>query len=170
MIKKVSLVMACMLLLLSNVLLAQNKYVGAEKCKMCHMSKGKQYPQWSTSKHAKAFEMLKSEAAIQAGKAKGVTSPSTDAKCLKCHATAAAIPANLNGGITNAEGVSCESCHGPGSAYKAAPIMKDRAQALKNGMIVPDEKLCLKCHNSESPTFKGFNFATYSAKISHKNP
>lgn len=170
MMKKVSLIMACMLLFLSNVLMSQNKYVGAEKCKMCHMSKGKQYPQWQASKHAKAFETLKSEKAIQVGKSKGVTSPSTDAKCLKCHATAAAITANLNGGIKNEEGVSCETCHGPGSAYKAAPIMKDRAQALKNGMIIPDEKLCVKCHNAESPTFKGFNYATYNAKIIHKNP
>jgi hypothetical protein len=170
MIKKMSLVMACMLLLVSNVLLAQNKYVGAEKCKMCHMSKGKQYPIWSTSTHAKAFENLKTEAAIAIGKEKGVTSPSTDAKCLKCHATASAIDPKLNGGITNAEGVSCETCHGPGSTYKSAIIMKDRAQAVKNGMIVPDEKLCLTCHNAESPTFKGFDFATYNAKITHMNP
>jgi hypothetical protein len=170
MIKKISLVMACMLLLVSNVLLAQNKYVGAEKCKMCHMSKGKQYPQWSTSQHAKAFETLKSEKAIAIGKEKGVDSPSTDAKCLKCHSTAAAIDAKLNGGITNAEGVSCETCHGPGSTYKSAIMMKDRAASMKNGLIIPDEKLCLTCHNSESPTFKGFDFATFNAKITHKNP
>jgi hypothetical protein len=170
MIKKISLVMACMLLLASNVLLAQNKYVGAEKCKMCHMSKGKQYPTWSTSKHAKAFESLKSEAALAIGKEKGVASPSTDAKCLKCHSTAAAIDAKLNGGITDAEGVSCETCHGPGSTYKSAIIMKSRTESVKNGLIIPDEKLCLKCHNSESPTFKGFDFATYNAKIIHMNP
>lgn len=170
MIKKVSLVMACFLFLVSNVLMAQFKYVGAEKCKMCHMSKGKQYPLWSTSKHAKAFETLKSEKAIQIGKEKGVESPSTDAKCLKCHATASAIDSKLNGGITNEEGVSCETCHGPGSAYKSMTIMKVRADAVKNGMIIPDEKLCLNCHNSDSPTFKGFNFAEYSAKIAHKNP
>ena len=165
-----SLVMACLLLLLSNVLLAQNKYVGAEKCKMCHMSKGQQYPKWSTSKHAKAFETLKTDAAIQLGKTKGVTSPSTDDKCLKCHSTAAATPANLNGGITNADGVSCETCHGPGSTYKSMTLMKNRDDAKKNGLIIPDEKLCIKCHNAESPSFKGFDYATYSAKISHKNP
>jgi hypothetical protein len=168
--KKISMVIACMLFLTSNVLLAQFKYIGAEKCKMCHMSKGKQYPIWSTSVHAKAFENLKSEAAIKVGKEKGVESPSTDAKCLKCHATASAIDASLNGGITNAEGVSCESCHGPGSAYKSMIIMKSREESVKNGLIIPDEKLCLKCHNSESPTFKGFDFATYNAKIAHMNP
>ena len=159
-----------MLIFVSSVLLAQNKYVGAAKCKMCHMAKGKQYPIWSESKHAKAFENLKGEAALKIGKEKGIASPSTDAKCLKCHATAAAIDAKLNGGITNEDGVSCETCHGPGSTYKAPAMMKNKAEALKNGMIVPDEKLCLKCHNSESPTFKSFNYATYLAKITHKNP
>jgi hypothetical protein len=170
MIKKTSLVIACMLLLAGNVLLAQNKYVGAEKCKMCHMSKGKQYPIWSTSKHAKAFETLKGAAALAIGKEKGVASPSTDAKCLKCHSTAATVTAAMNGGITDAEGVSCETCHGPGSNYKSMIIMKNRTDAVKNGLIIPDEKLCLKCHNSESPTFKGFDFATYNAKITHMNP
>jgi hypothetical protein len=168
--KKISCLMACMLFLLSSVLVAQNKYVGAAKCKMCHMSKGKQYPSWSESKHAKAFETLKSEAALKIGKEKGIASPSTDAKCLKCHSTASTVTAALNGGITNEEGVSCETCHGPGSNYKSATMMKSKSDALKNGLIVPDEKLCLKCHNSESPTFKAFNYATQSAKIAHKNP
>ena len=168
--KKISIVMACMLFLVSNVLLAQNKYVGAAKCKMCHMSKGKQYPTWSESKHAKAFESLKSEAALKIGKEKGIADPSTDAKCLKCHSTASEIDATLNGGIKNEEGVSCETCHGPGSAYKAPAVMRSRDESIKNGLIVPDEKLCLKCHNSESPTFKGFDYATYNAKITHKNP
>ena len=162
--------MACMLFLFSNVLLAQNKYVGAKNCKMCHMAKGKQYPSWSESKHAKAFETLKGEAALKIGKAKGIASPSTDPKCLKCHATAAAIPVTLNGGIKNEEGVSCETCHGPGSAYKAPAIMRSKEESKKNGLLTPNEKLCLTCHNSESPSFKGFDFAKYSAKIAHKNP
>jgi hypothetical protein len=168
--KKLSIVIACMLFLFSNVLLAQNKYVGAKNCKMCHMSKGKQYPTWNESKHAKAFETLKSEKALKIGKEKGIATPSTDAKCLKCHSTAAAIPANLNGGITKEEGVSCETCHGPGSAYKAPAIMRNKAESIKNGLIIPDEKLCVKCHNSESPTFKGFDYAKYNAKVAHKNP
>jgi hypothetical protein len=170
MIRKISLAMACILFLASNVLLAQNKYVGAEKCKMCHMTKGKAYPVWSESKHSKALLTLKGAAAIAIAKEKGIADPSADAKCLKCHATAATVPANLNGGITNAEGVSCEACHGPGSTYKSMTLMKNRTDAIKNGLLIPDEKTCLKCHNSESPTFKGFDFATYNAKIAHMNP
>ena len=33
-----------------------------------------------------------------------------------------------------------------------------------------NEALCKKCHNSNSPNFKGFDFAKYSAKIAHPNP
>ncbi len=168
--KKISIALICMMFLFSSVLLAQNKYVGASKCKMCHMAKGKQYPNWSESKHAKAFETLKSEAAIKIGKEKGIADPSSDAKCLKCHSTAATIDASLNGGITKEEGVSCETCHGPGSNYKAPAVMRSRDESMKNGLIIPDEKLCVKCHNSESPTFKSFDYTTYHAKISHKNP
>jgi hypothetical protein len=168
--KKLSIVMACMLFLLSNVLLAQNKYVGAKNCKMCHMAKGKAYPVWAASKHAKAFETLKTEAALKIAKEKGIADPSTDAKCVKCHSTAFGIDAKLNAGITKEEGVSCETCHGAGSAYKAPAIMRNHDACVTNGLINPTEKLCLKCHNSESPTFKGFNFATASAKIAHKNP
>ncbi|MEI8201436.1 MAG: multiheme c-type cytochrome [Bacteroidota bacterium] len=168
--KKMSIVIACMLFLFSNVLVAQNTYVGASKCKMCHMSKGKAWPVWNESSHSKAFANLKGEAAMKIAKEKGIADPQTDAKCVKCHSTAVAIDAKLNGGITKEEGVSCETCHGPGSTYKSPAIMRSREEAMKNGLIIPDEKTCLKCHNSESPTFKGFDFATYSAKISHKNP
>jgi len=165
-----SIVIAIMLFMLSNVLIAQNKYVGAKNCKMCHMAKGKAYPVWSESKHSKAFETLKGEAALKIAKAKGIADPSADAKCLKCHSTAAAVDAKLISGITKEEGVSCESCHGAGSAYKAPAVMRSHEASISNGLIVPDEKLCLKCHNSESPTFKGFDFAKYNAKIAHKNP
>ncbi|NVN95697.1 MAG: cytochrome C554 [Bacteroidetes bacterium] len=168
--KKTLIVIACMLFLLSNGLLAQNKYVGAKNCKMCHMAKGKQYPTWSESKHAKAFETLKGPEALKIAKEKGIADPSTDEKCLKCHSTVASIDAKLNGGITKEEGVSCETCHGAGSAYKAPAVMRNHDACVTNGLIIPDEKLCLKCHNSGSPTFKGFDFATYSAKITHKNP
>ncbi len=168
--KKLSIVMAIMLFLLSTALMAQNKYVGAKNCKMCHMTKGKAYPVWEASKHAKALETLKSDAAKKIGAAKGIADPSTDAKCLKCHSTAAGVDAKLIAGITKEEGVSCETCHGAGSAYKAPAVMRNHDACVTNGLITPDEKMCLKCHNSESPTFKGFDYAKYSAKIAHKNP
>jgi hypothetical protein len=155
----------------SSVFSQEFEYIGAAKCKMCHNKPetGKQYDLWKASAHAKAFETLKGPEALKIGQAKGIASPSTDQKCVKCHSTAA-INADLNAGITAEEGVSCESCHGPGSVYKSLTIMKSREQALTKGLIIPDEKVCKKCHNSESPTFKSFDFAAASAKIAHMIP
>ena len=135
------------------------KYVGAAKCKMCHNKpeKGAQYAKWEESPHAKAMESLKGADA-------------TNPKCLKCHSTAASVDKSLLAGIKVEEGVSCESCHGPGSIYKSAAIMKNQKIALSKGMILPDESVCIKCHNSESPNFKGFNFDEYVAKIAHDDP
>ncbi len=152
------LALLIMVLFISNVVVAQHKYIGAEKCKMCHNKpeKGEQYNKWLSDPHAKAMESLKGDDA-------------KNPKCLKCHATAS-VDASLNGGVKMTEGVSCESCHGPGSIYKTLSIMKDRTKSIANGLIVPNEALCKKCHNSESPTFKGFNYAEYLEKIKHDDP
>ena len=138
---------------------ADFEYIGASKCKMCHNKppKGEQYNKWAEGPHANAMKSLKGDEA-------------KDPKCLKCHSTAAAIDPDLNAGIKVEEGVSCESCHGPGSDYKSMTIMKDRAKAMENGLVVPDEKVCKTCHNEQSPTFKGFDFKEYSAKIAHPDP
>ena len=83
------------------------KYVGAAKCKMCHnkAEKGGQYASWAAGPHAKAMLSLKGDE---------VKNP----KCLKCHSTAAGADQALVATITVEEGVSCESCHGPGSGIK----------------------------------------------------
>ena len=52
-------------------------------------------------------------------------------RCLKCHAPLADKAPELK-----AEGVTCEVCHGPGSDYKKLNIMKDKAAAAKNGLIL----------------------------------
>jgi hypothetical protein len=157
--KKLIFLLGMVVFTLSVVNAQDFKYVGAAKCKMCHnkADKGEQYNKWASSKHAKAMESLKGADA-------------TNPKCLKCHSTAAGADQALVATITVAEGVSCESCHGPGSAYKVATVMKDQKQAMSKGLILPDEKVCKKCHNEQSPNYKGFNFKEYSAKIAHDDP
>lgn len=174
MMNKKLIAILCLVFFASNALIAQNKYVGAKTCKMCHNkpATGEQYNQWSNTLHSKAFTALSSEAALTYAKANNIADPSKEAKCLKCHSTAAAVDASLlEVSITKEEGVSCESCHGPGSVYKSMTIMKDKATALKNGLIIPDETTCVKCHTAEgNPFFKPFDYATAVAKISHKDP
>ena len=150
-----------------------HKYVGAEKCKMCHNSaaKGAQFAKWTESKHSKAYAALASEEAKEIAKAKGIADPQKAAECLKCHVTGAGAPADqLTDKYKVTDGVSCESCHGPGGDYSPMAIMKDPAKAAAAGMLTPDEATCKGCHNPESPTFKSFDFAAASAAIAHPYP
>jgi hypothetical protein len=162
-----------MSLLIAGTLSAQTyKYIGADKCKACHNkpATGEQYKKWAADPHSQALKSLKSQASIDYAKKNGIADASKDAKCLKCHSTYDAVAANLRGGILATEGVSCESCHGPGSAYKSPTIMKNQAMALKNGLVIPDEKVCKTCHNPENPFHKEFKYAEAVAKIAHPDP
>jgi hypothetical protein len=148
-------------------------YVGVATCKMCHKgeAKGKQFEIWEGSAHAGAYTALASEKAKEAGAKLGIDDPQKSDKCLKCHTTAFGVDAAMLGPkFVKEEGVQCEACHGPGSNYKSMSIMKDKSLAIKNGLILPDEKVCVTCHNDQSPTFKGFDYATYFAKIAHPIP
>jgi len=154
------LFVAFLLFLGGNYAEAQEyEYIGAAKCKMCHNkpATGAQYKQWQETKHAKAMESLKGD-------------EKNDPKCLKCHSTVGHVDESLVATLKVDEGVSCESCHGPGSGYKSNAVMKDREKSIAKGLIIPDEKLCKTCHNEESPHYKGFNYAEYVAKISHDDP
>ena len=150
-----------------------HKYVGDAKCKMCHNSpaKGEQYKKWSESAHAKAFATLATPEALEVGKKLGVEKPQESEKCLVCHVTAYGAPAEAkDASFSNADGVQCETCHGPGSDYKDMKIMKDHAAAVAAGLTVPDEKLCVTCHNEKSPTYKKFVYAEFVKQIAHPNP
>lgn len=148
--KKLVLIIVCVLFVVSGIFAAD--YITSKKCKMCHKGakKGEVFEKWEKGPHAKAFESLK---------AKG---EDKNPKCLECHTT------GYDGKAFKEEGVGCEACHGPGSDYKKMSVMKDKKKSIEMGMIVPDEALCKKCHNEKSPTFKGFDFAKFSEKVSHK--
>lgn len=148
-------------------------YIGAGKCKMCHNSaaKGAQFTKWTESAHSKAYATLASDEAKAIGAKKGIDDPQKSDECLRCHVTGhGAAAAQLTQKYSAEEGVSCESCHGPGGDYWKMNVMKDQAQSVAAGLVIPDEKSCTACHNSDSPTFESFDFAAYQAKIAHPNP
>lgn len=150
-----------------------HKYIGSAKCKVCHNSpaKGEQYKKWAESPHAKAFDVLASEEAIKVGKAQGVDKPQESDKCLICHVTGYAAPASEKDvSFNQSEGVGCEACHGPGSDYKDMKVMKDKLAALAAGLVDPDEKTCVTCHNEKSPTYKKFVYADAYKLIAHPIP
>jgi RecJ-like exonuclease len=116
----------------------KHEYVGAAKCKMCHI---KEYKSWEATKMAKSFSVLKPE-------------EQKDPKCNVCHTTG-----KLADG-TMLEGVQCESCHGAGADYKAKEVMKDMKASMAAGLVMPNEALCLTCHKKEgNPNYKPFNYA-----------
>lgn len=173
MLLKKTFIIALLALFAGGALQAQTfKYIGAAKCKMCHMkpAKGEQYKVWLKGPHANALKSLASDEAKAIAKEKGIADATKDPGCLKCHTTVGHIDSKLKAGITTAEGVSCESCHGPGSMYKGASVMRNRELALKKGLILPTEEVCKTCHNPDSPTFKPFNYAEKVAMIAHPDP
>ena len=170
---KKSLLFLCLAFLIGSTLIAQEyQYIGALKCKMCHNkpTTGQQYKKWSELKHSKAMESLSSQASLDYAKANNIADPTKDPGCLKCHSTLGSIDKSLNLSLTYEEGVSCETCHGPGSKYKVMAIMKSREKSIQNGLIIPDENLCKKCHNKENPFYKPFDYATAVKKIAHPIP
>lgn len=151
-----------------------HQYVGTDKCKLCHMKKttGEQYTVWKKSKHAKAFETLGTPEAKEVAKKMGIEDPQKSEKCLRCHTTGFnGKPEEYAATYKQKEGVGCETCHGPASDWiKEEVHTKDKSAALKVGMTVPDEALCKKCHNKDSPSYKEFDFAKFSKEIAHPNP
>lgn len=152
-------------------------YVGSAKCGMCHKSdaKGNQLKVWQASPHAKAYATLQGEKAKQIATEKKLAKPAHESpECLKCHATAAMTAAPATAKVKLEEGVSCESCHGPGSAYQAMNVMKAITAGTQDvkavGFVKADATTCTKCHNEESPTFKGFKYEEYVKKIAHPDP
>ena len=160
---------------------APNRFIGAAKCSNCHKSEaiGNQYGKWKESKHATAFEVLASDKAKELAKARGIDDPQKSDACLKCHVTALGVAAEqIAKGFDPALGVQCESCHGPGEQHMKARV----AAAVKAGEGAPapmtegeintavNADSCLKCHNSESPSFKAFCFPARHARIVHLNP
>lgn len=152
-------------------------YVGTMKCKLCHMKPedGAQFKIWSESAHAKAFATLATPEALAVGKKLGLAKPPQEsAECLVCHTTGFKAPAEARVKVKPEDGVSCEACHGPGSDYNPKTVMTDvfagKVTPASVGLLLPGEKTCTECHNEKSPSFKGFDFKTYSAKIAHPYP
>ena len=165
-LKKLVYLMGILMIIVPFMLFTQEfTYVGAAKCKMCHKSEkqGQQFILWEARKHSKSFSALTSEDA----KALAADAPDNP-ECLKCHAPLAQKAPELK-----EEGVTCEVCHGPGSAYKKMSIMKDHAESVKNGLIEygsPDaiKTQCLSCH--ENAHDKSFDFGAAWEEVKHPRP
>jgi hypothetical protein len=106
-------------------------YVGANKCKACHI---KQYKAWNKTSMATSFENLKPGIKAEEKKKAGIDPDkdyTADKNCLRCHTTGFGKP----GGFKSLEetpklvNVQCEECHGPGAEY--SKVMKEKKKEWK---------------------------------------
>lgn len=162
------------------------KLIGTKKCAMCHKKEatGNQFGKWQSMNHAHAYEVLATEEAKAVGAKLGIDDPQTSGACLKCHSTAYFFTETLqNEAVALTDGVSCESCHGPGADYKKKSVMESREESIANGMVYPaKEKSCTLCHNDTNPTWDperytlpsgektGFDVNQAYEKIKHERP
>ena len=146
------------------------EYVGSNKCKMCHLKQHK--ASLETDHFSKAWKSLvdadeKTTAEMAAKLKVEVKGPASKADaCVGCHVTgfqlAGGYPAADEAKNAALQGVTCESCHGPGSVHVAAP-MADKKKTINKAVTA---KMCTQCHTPEmSPKF---DFDEYKAKGVHK--
>ena len=161
-----------------------NHYIGAAKCKNCHSvaDNGNQFECWTKSKHAEAYKTLASDAAKKVAAEKKIEDAQKADACLKCHVTGFGLEADqFDKKFDKTAGVQCETCHGPGEAHMKARLAaaateenadpKVRKKVPEGEILVgQDPKLCAGCHNSESPSYKPFCYATRMHEIAHYDP
>ena len=106
---------------------AEPTYLGADKCKMCHM---KQHVTWLKMKHSTAIEALSAE-------------EQKKPECVSCHVTGY----GKTGGFESMEktpkmaNVQCEACHGAGSDHMKAPMPEKKKTINGKGID------CRECHS-----------------------
>ncbi len=125
-------------------------YVGAKACAACHEGPqaGHQFSIWRASAHAKAYASLWSAEAKEIARLSGIPEePQRSPLCLGCHATAeTAEEWEKEEEFRIEDGVQCERCHGPGSEYMPAEVMRDRKKAMEAGLRMPKDSDCMLCH------------------------
>ncbi|MBL4885854.1 MAG: hypothetical protein JKY95_15155 [Planctomycetaceae bacterium] len=157
-----------------------NKYVGTEKCGLCHT---KAFAQFKTTKHSHATRTLK-QGAENYTETEWI-SRLHDPECLSCHVVGwnPQEVFRYESGYLNMNktphlvGQGCENCHGPGSHHvemenvfkqtgKSTDDIVQARNSMKLDLVTAEKQVCQKCHDYEnSPKF---DFAKYWAKTIHR--
>ena len=180
--KRISLILALLaiaLLVFSSAVLSQEKakteqkafkYMGIQKCKLCHSSapKGKVYDWWTNNKHSKAYTTLANDESKKIANQMGIADAQKSEKCLTCHVTGYKTPADQKGiKYVAEEGVTCEACHGPSEAYVTTHTKDPKSAIKEQGLVMPTKEVCLACHNKNSPTYEELKFPDAFKQIKH---
>jgi YVTN family beta-propeller protein len=125
-------------------------YVGARACANCHAgaTTGHQYSKWMLMKHSMGYATLAKPESYEIAKISGIKEqPQKSPTCLGCHVTAFDAEAwEKDDGFRIEEGVQCETCHGAGSEYMDADVMRNHEASTKAGLKKVGEQYCLGCH------------------------
>lgn len=144
---------------------AASQYTGPGSCasSSCHGAiqpktetdvQQNEYSTWVVQdKHSKAYAVLSNAQSKRIARNLKLSEPAErSAKCLACHALD--VPASRRARTFELDdGVSCESCHGPASAWLGPHTSKNwtHEQSVRLGMydtkeLVKRSELCLSCH------------------------
>jgi hypothetical protein len=166
-----------LLLTVSLSFAGEHAFVGAKKCKTCHL---KEYNSWAQTKMAKAFELLKPGVRAEAKKAAKLDPNkdyTTDAECVGCHVTGHGKAGGFVDLTTTPDlvGAQCEQCHGAGATYIEKRYMSLQNKEYKKADLVAvglvgeiTKAQCENCHNSRSPFYKQFDFAARVNEGTHE--
>src|SRR2546428_7103901 len=94
-----------------------------------------EYTTWVVQdKHGKATSVLSNNVSLRMARILGLPKPDTAPKCLACHSLD--VPDAQRAKSYSAEGVSCEACHGPASAWLGPHTTRGwtHAQSVELGM------------------------------------
>jgi hypothetical protein len=111
-----------------------------------------EYTTWiAQDRHARATDVLSNSLSQRMAKILGIGDPAKAGKCLSCHSLDA--PPSTQGRNVANDGVSCEACHGPASAWLGYHVTRDakHEESVKRGMydtkdVVKRTEKCLTCH------------------------
>lgn len=125
-------------------------FVGSGTCATCHdgTGMGHQMSKWLASRHARAYAVLARPESRQIATLSGIpVEPQESPMCLGCHATGAEAEGwEKDPTFHTEDGVQCEKCHGAGSEYIDAEVMKNRPAAIAAGLRIPTIDDCVNCH------------------------
>lgn len=120
------------------------QYTGQKRCASCHFE---QYMAWRKTAHAKAFDILTAKY-------------QKNEKCLKCHTTGYGKPSGYKDKTTAAlAGITCESCHGPGSEHekisqkyaKVKTLTPEQEKEVRGSIwLMLPKNVCVECHNVQA--------------------
>ncbi|MFZ1742241.1 MAG: multiheme c-type cytochrome [Pontixanthobacter sp.] len=124
-----------------------------------------QEPSSSTGAHSRAYAVLASPRGRQIAASLGLGAATSAPACLGCHATF--VPQSQQGArFLTADGVGCESCHGPSSRWLSSHygVPGTHASNVALGMTPLEKpqvraKVCLDCHYGSAD---GNQFVTHS--------